>query len=62
MRPDYLTATREVWALESRFENRAWVVEDFFSEADLAEEQRVFMAAKFPNLEFRLWRYLPEVG
>ena len=37
-----------------------WVVEDLFSAADLAEEQRVWAAGHYPSIQFRVVRYVPE--
>lgn len=39
-----------------------WVVEDHFREADLAEEQREWVAKRYPDSQFRVVRYVPEAS
>lgn len=61
-RSPFLTRERVAYVLESKQWSTGpeWVVEDFYSAADLAEEQRAWCAKKYPKSEFRVVVYVPE--
>jgi hypothetical protein len=40
---------------------KQWVVEDYISMADLAEEQRVWASGHYPEIQFRVVRYTPDL-
>lgn len=58
---DFMTRERVVYVLESKQPTTGpeWVVEDYFSAADLAEEQRAWLAPRFTKSAFRVVQYEP---
>lgn len=61
---DFLTRERVVYVLESLNPSTGpeWVVEDYYSAADLAEEQRAWIAPRYTRSQFRVVVYRPETA